>query len=440
VTALRGDGYINPVAVYFDKRCDLKLVFPVMTRSLCPENPYCKLYAQEKVAMSVNIFISHKSEDLPTAKKIRDSLKELDREDNVLKFFLSEEMPQGEDWYQWIKKRLVESNLLLLLFTDAQQDWGWCLYEAGLFDRLEETTHHRIICLHPTNLDPPRPLKHLQSVPAELSRVRLFLEHLYTETQLTGLPEPIAPWLTGMKKNLPDEFGRIVDTKAQEVISLIRHKIIEVEHFSKYLFLHISDPNAVHPDQIPADALVTSQGSTLRELFGFLGENRTWGEIVEQARSNKDSRWIDELTKAVYQISRRKAFDPLKAPVYTPRLQESYCPLLYRVDWGTDGTITFKVLFYKEITWHFEDIPPRHGNLLTSVVMATRFRYELLEKYGREIAKERTEEKKEQLCGEIVHVIQCIEEEAEFRHMFQQDELISAFAEKDQPAIRQMYA
>jgi hypothetical protein len=96
---------------------------------------------------------------------------------------------KGADWYKWIKDRLVESRMLLLLFTDNTGPWDWCLYEAGLFTQWDDD-QRRIICLH-TGRHPPAPLKHLQLVPALREEIALFLRQLLVETELTGLQSPL---------------------------------------------------------------------------------------------------------------------------------------------------------------------------------------------------------------------------------------------------------
>ena len=117
-----------------------------------------------------------------------------------MNFFLSEEILGGEDWYKWIKERLVETNLLLLLFTDSSLNWGWCLYEAGLSDRLDDEHRRRIICLHSRSTEPPDPLKKiLQSFSAEPFRLKSFLRALYLERNSLRHLEPAG--LRGCRRN-----------------------------------------------------------------------------------------------------------------------------------------------------------------------------------------------------------------------------------------------
>jgi hypothetical protein len=93
--------------------------------------------ADDRSGGIINVFISHNHEDGEAAKTIKTTLSLYGA--NRLNFFLSEEITPGEDWFQWINEHLVTSNVLLLLFTDHSATWDWCLYEAGLFARLDRS-------------------------------------------------------------------------------------------------------------------------------------------------------------------------------------------------------------------------------------------------------------------------------------------------------------
>ena len=127
----------------------------------------------------ISIFISHKSKDRKTAEEIIKVLKKNDNQDNPkITFFISYDIPGGDRWYETIRKNLKESNLLLLLFTDSTRNWDWCLYEAGLFDPLDDDTFKRVICLHNTS-SIPGPLKHLQGFSATTENMKKFLYQLF---------------------------------------------------------------------------------------------------------------------------------------------------------------------------------------------------------------------------------------------------------------------
>ena len=140
----------------------------------------------------INVFISHNHEDEEAAKTIKNklSLYGADR----LRFYLSAEITTGEGRLKWINEHLASSNVLLLLFTDPSATWDWCLYEAGLFarlDRSEGEQNRRVLCLHNPKTDPPPQLRHLQTVKVDKPRMKSFLKQLFGTAQLTGIEPPI---------------------------------------------------------------------------------------------------------------------------------------------------------------------------------------------------------------------------------------------------------
>jgi hypothetical protein len=107
----------------------------------------------------------------------------------LVDYFFSEKIEKGAPWRQEIVKWLDMSSYLVLVFTDPDEDWGWCLYETGFFDALSRYpnsgTERRIYCLHHAAASPPSPIEDLQSIPAIPEKVEEWLEELYKNTNQT---------------------------------------------------------------------------------------------------------------------------------------------------------------------------------------------------------------------------------------------------------------
>jgi hypothetical protein len=86
------------------------------------------------------IFISRKTEDgsiLGEETGIRQELIRLGRDQ--LKFYDADDIRVGDKWRVELRKLLRGCNLLLLILTrHAKNEFGWPLYEAGLFDGLDD--------------------------------------------------------------------------------------------------------------------------------------------------------------------------------------------------------------------------------------------------------------------------------------------------------------
>jgi hypothetical protein len=379
----------------------------------------------------VKIFISHKHEDEYTALCIRDVLKGLDDPKSPrINFFLSEEILGGEDWYKWVKTRLVEANLLLLLFTDSSRSWDWCLYEAGLFDRLTDEHARRIICLHSQSIDPPKPLKHLQAFSAKPERIRRFLEQLFIGRDLLGVTTPLAGWL----ERVPDQLDQLA-----ERISLLIDRVPEkTKYFNKYFFIKVRDPATLTEDWIPPDATVTATEETFA-IFDKQGGPWPWQDIEEKARRNEDQRWLKELARAIYSASKGDIPKPIQAIFHSLRDAKQYIPFLYRVDKMPNGSFAFKVLLHEDVSWQLEEVPKKIRSLATSLLMGTRFRYELIEKYRDKFRNGYNPETLERYCTEIRQIIIQIECEAASRGLLERYNLVESFNDSDREAVDGMY-
>jgi len=378
----------------------------------------------------VNIFISHKHEDEVTALGVRDILKLFDN-DQMIEFHLSEEIPGGEDWYEWITSKLKLSNILILLFTDPTRDWDWCLYEAGLFDLMDGAHHRRTICLHSSETDPPEPLRHIQAFSAKQKDIEKFLNELFNETTLTGLEKPIASWITRAE----EERKKAVE----EISKLINRKPIASEWHTRYLVIHVKDPETIQANRIPPDAEVETDARTL-ELFGRKEGASKWKDLEEKARTREDQRWLDELAVAMLSVSKGDLPESMQALFHPLRGTVLYRPILYRVDQLADGSIKFKVLFCEDVSWQVQEAPTKLRSLLTSLVMGTRFRYELLKKFLDQNGRLMMKGPEDEVCGEIRQVILCIETEASSRGLLDKEGLADAFdTVEDQQAVSKMF-
>ena len=113
-----------------------------------------------------SIFFSHKVIDETVANTLKELL---DSHTDNVRYFLSEKIEKGKPFRKIIADELSRSSFLVLVFTDPNEDWGWCLYETGFFDALSQNPGPtcRIYCLHNALTDPPSPVKELQTVPAK---------------------------------------------------------------------------------------------------------------------------------------------------------------------------------------------------------------------------------------------------------------------------------
>ena len=351
---------------------------------------------------TLNIFISHKDEYETAARTIKGILSRLGG--NSVKCFISEEIPAGDDWYQWIGDRLAESNVLLLLFTEPSASWDWCLYEAGLFQRIGGNDFRRVICLHSPQSDPPRPLKHLQAVATEADKVKQFLKDLFGGTALTGRAAPINEYFA--------QDNDAVTREAFAVCSVFNPVSRRKVHFNKFIELHVERPNEITAASIPGDATVRSNAVSL-SVFGLTEGTWQWKDIEAQVRAQPDARWVDQLTDAVCKASSGHLFPPVQA-MCRGSDGETYRPVLRRADFNSDASMTFFVAFVEEVSGQVGDLPQPLATMMTALSMGTRFRFEAIEN-GLESLRAAGNGAADTACESIKQSILNIESEAASR-------------------------
>lgn len=136
------------------------------------------------------IFISHKHKHqtaTQTIKVIEEQF--LMYATGKLDFLVAEEMPVGVDWRRWIKDSIHNADVMFFLQTGMEEDWDWCLYEAGIFEGLGDVTK-RLILFHRPEMHPPSPINHLQAVKVDEDNIKSFLKQFFGNSDITGIVPP----------------------------------------------------------------------------------------------------------------------------------------------------------------------------------------------------------------------------------------------------------
>lgn len=270
------------------------------------------------------IFISHKVVEHDLASKTREVLMGLSRD--ISCFVSGVDIPAGADWNRLIKSALVESNLLLLLFSNPDHHWDWCLYEAGLFTQFDVDKPKAVVTIYNPKAAPPGPLENLQGVPAERKKVGRFLKRLCKSTQKVSDNWNAPP----LNVDVTEEQ---LKRAAGDICKGFRHAT--THHPCHRVVLDLRDSKRIG-ETIPENARVMTgkheTGEFTLFLFGLsLGkENITWGDLVERV-GGSGATWRRELDKAFSASMEGHLFSPGGAALATWDGKKRYKPILYRV-------------------------------------------------------------------------------------------------------------
>ena len=83
--------------------------------------------------MSFNIFISHRHQDAHLAKALHDELRTwVDGKGEIYLSSLPGQGRPGNDLNAFLKDKLKQTDLFILVFTLADEDWSFCMWELGV--------------------------------------------------------------------------------------------------------------------------------------------------------------------------------------------------------------------------------------------------------------------------------------------------------------------
>lgn len=324
-----------------------------------------------------SIFISHKSErDAELATLLKDKLRGLS--DKKIKVFLSQEIPGGELWQDWVERNVVKCDMLLLLHTSEHEDNRWLLYEAGVY-RGSRHANRYLVCLKNPHLEAPPPqLTNLEAIEATEQGIKGFLmDLLYRSTYTPG-------WQ--INPALLDEDGGDFEDAVKQIDEVFFKVQISVDYFRNRLEIgpigEISDDDSVSMDKVPVTA-----NDVTRQLLGLADGELDWGDVCKQ-RNAKGDLWPMEVNEAVDLIQRRLFFSQVLTPINSTNGRICY-PVISRVERIKQMPKNVTVIFVErepaEPDGNFAEnltcAPQIYLTIVSLLNLARRFRWNILNRY-----------------------------------------------------------
>ena len=370
----------------------------------------------------INVFFSYKTKDETTATQIIQILRELSAE--KLKIVHQGEFEAGTNWRDTIKRGIKSANWFILLLPDPSDDWDWCLFETGLFVA-HATSADRLICLHHPNIERPSQISEFESIPATQTEVEKFLRMaLIEDNPISGL--------SALNKAVEKNIHKY----ATDIVNVIRppSNRLHREIFEPYIELRVENPEELTDEADLENATVISSNQQALDIFDYLEQPDTWGNLHETVTNNTDDhRWRKELFHVIRKISSKRKFYPVQA-VFKSANGKIYKPVVNAVNRnGKGGGIeSFCIIFAEEVGVFDDSETPKNLAIVGHILkFAFRFRLEVLEKFT-----------KRPLTGDdiplIDNAIRRIKVDTESRGISDPNALINAFPEENRGAIEYM--
>ena len=377
----------------------------------------------------IDVFFSYKSKDEKTARKVVEQLRVF--AGDKLRITYAADFPRdaGTNWSKKIRESIKKAQWFILLLPDPSADWDWCLFETGMFrGKMVSDKVNRLFCLHHPDVQPPPQIKEFQAIKAEVDNVQSFLKMVYLDKDPIPGMDPINPHIT------TDLLEGIAETIANAISPPM--PLLKRSHFERYVMLKIENPDQLQcPDALNSATILETDDLTLN-LFGKRRVPETWGKLVENVVDSEcENRWLIELCESIKKAASNTLFKPIQATFENYGRGKNYLPMLYAMDERTDGSIEdFKILFVEEVSARIynKHIPKSIQALMTSLRLAYRFRWELIERFKNiEITKEHIQQFKD--------ILERIENEGRSRGLLDPSKLCANFNQEESNEIVDMY-
>ena len=361
------------------------------------------------------VFFSHKVEDEKVTHAIIDLI---ERHTERVRCFMSKSIEKGTNWRQTIAEQLTLSSFLVLVFTDPNKDWKWCLYETGFFDaltRIPNTLHtRRIYCLHHASNPPPSPIADLQTVPAKIEDVSQWLKELFDHTLQT-------------KEIFRNEIPQVADHIC-ELFSRERKPI----YSAKSVEITVRCSSLKSPDDLPEDTVIEGDHRLMEEVFGTNIGKIDWKSAkVQFAKfpnsSEANLNALKEISRALYKIHGNSRVRPIQGTIFVEQGPKRYRPVISYAKELSADLISCEMLLIEEVGGPLQNVDKRLGALLTSIRMAVRIRWEIIRPFVLDGNIERLARDPRRLRFDLQTCLNNIFLEGEFRGNFSENDVWSAF-------------
>ncbi len=391
------------------------------------------------------VFISRKTSDrevLGGPSTIREKLRGYAA--NRLEFYDADLIEPGEDWRAAIRREIGRANIFLLVLTrPARNDFDWPLYEAGLFDRYDETGG-RLVCLYPEGEELPDQLRNIQGVEATPEKMLKLIEKLFCDKEFTNTIEPVnLEGFTTFKK----ELETLTDEICDRINGVRDHKLTNVNYVNPYIQL-ILTPSSKRVDD---SAGVDSTERTLRALFGLAphppgAERWTWGDIkkaVDLGAEDPDEinrQWMEQLENAIEKVKSGRQEDQQITGRFIAKDRKLWGPQIEIYRTYNSGTTIVDVTFTPQIHDAWVANAPEPVGLAANLGLASRIRHELIEPYLRRLPQWKINEAaRTRGFTELKAVVDVIEHDGFFISQLTNNNFEATFAATDMEKLGRIY-
>jgi hypothetical protein len=246
----------------------------------------------------LSIFVSHGTKYADIAKTLKRSLLEV-KSSKQLSVKLSEDMPAGREWRQWIDDNVRTADVFVLLYPHTTMDMGWCNYELGRFYKSDDN----VVCIRNTDIPKPPPVfEPYQSIEADQPGLIKFMKDLFVTGALTK-GEVLNPDVA----KVSSEDGTLVNDLASQLADKFAAARVDEQLYERRLVISIkyTSPGKLDPD----NSIIEGNDSGLNLLGFHYMPGMKWSDV--RTVLVPSSEWPLELERAMAAIAAGQLPPPL---------------------------------------------------------------------------------------------------------------------------------
>jgi hypothetical protein len=263
------------------------------------------------------------------------------------------------------------------VYTDPEEDWTWCLYEAGYFLGVHGSNNSQanVFCIHHPEITPPRALAYLQTTKAEAGDLRRMINQFISVVNAKAFAKQDA-----------------IETAIDQVADAMQH-LVQQPFFCPQLRLMIPDRAKLRKSRtletfFPAEAWFEGRPEAFQEVFEKAPARKyVWHELIANAeeelsnehadlRISQNHKWLKELSDAVLAVAAKGQPNPLQALIIT-RDKRRYRPILRRIHQNQYAGLECSLLFVRDVGGQVQNMPAYMNALATAIRVSVRLRYEV---------------------------------------------------------------
>lgn len=268
----------------------------------------------------IEVFISHRKKDQAIALYLKQTLSFWSQ--GKIEVHVCEEILVGEEWRNWIDKRISRSNILIFLYTSETADWSWCLYEIGLFRNPKMPTDGRLMCIKNPDIEElPTPIEQFQAYNSTQDDIKQLFSDLLLEGHFTN----------GVKfiDKIPEAMLEPFDIAVRSLASMFELSRIERKFYAKRISIKFGETNKQQGAICLEDAYVSGDAGIMKILQSS-DTKIYWKDFYANLNKDGEKPWLDELNKSLEKILASGSPKEVMTPFNTS--EGWFIPVLSRVE------------------------------------------------------------------------------------------------------------